>query len=256
VNTTITYEFPLNEKIRTFIRLEHLFKQFIQFSTGLSITEKRAAITCLLDIIAIFKRTDLRAEVLKELNHQSTVLKKIAKNDDVNKEKLNELLEQLERITKTLHGINGKIGLNIMQNDLLQSIVQRSSIPGGTCSFDLPEYHFWLSQDEPERLLDLESWSNPFIEIHNALDFILNFIRNSRPPKAEIASAGFFQIALDQSQQFQLIKVSVDSSINCFAEISGGKHRCNIRFMEVSKDNKRPVQSVNDIPFNLTRCLF
>jgi cell division protein ZapD len=143
-----------------------------------------------------------------------------------------------------------------MESDLFQSIAQRSSIPGGTCSFDLPEYHYWLEQDESIRLKDLQRWSSPFNDIHTAIDLILNFIRNSRSASQEVAVAGFFQISLDQSQPFQLLKVSVDKSLPCFAEISGGKHRCTIRFMEPSADDKRPAQSTDDIPFALTCCLF
>ena len=256
MNNTITYEFPLNEKIRTFIRLENLFQQFIHFSEADSVIDKRAAISCLLDIIAIFKRTDLRTEVLKELNHQATVLKKIASHEGVNTGKLHEILNQLDEISNKLYALNGKIGSHIDENELLQSIAQRSSIPGGAFSFDLPEYHHWLNQDEAVRAEDLQNWSQPFMEIHTALEFILNFIRNSRPPKQAIAEAGFFQVSLDKAQPFQLLKVTLDKSLDCFVEISGGKHRCNIRFMEPAHDGKRAKQSVNDIPFTVTRCFF
>jgi cell division protein ZapD len=256
VNNTTTYEFPLNERIRVFIRLEQLFQQFIHFSMGETISDKRAAISVLLDIMSIFRRNDLKSEVLKELDRQASVLGKIADSDGVDKEKLQNILDQLAQISKKLYAVTGKIGIDIMESDLFQSIAQRSSIPGGTCSFDLPEYHYWLEQDEAIRAKDLQHWSSPFIDIHTAIDFILNFIRNSRSASHEVAAAGFFQISLDKSQPFQLIKVSLDKSIPCFAEISGGKHRCTIRFMEPSADDNRQVQSTEDIPFTLTCCLF
>lgn len=256
MNNTITYEFPLNERIRVFIRLEQLFQQFMHFSVGESIADKRAAITVLLDIMSIFRRNDLKSEIIKELDRQAAVLNKIANSEGVDKEKLQDILDQLAGISKKLYAITGKIGINIMESDLFQSISQRSSIPGGTCSFDLPEYHYWLEQDEAIRVKDLQHWSSPFIDIHTAIDFILNFIRNSRSAKQEVAVAGFFQVSLDKSQPFQLIKVSLDKSLSCFAEISGGKHRCTIRFMEASTDDNRPKQSTHDIPFTLTCCLF
>ena len=256
MNNSITYEFPLNEKIRVFIRLEHLFNQFIHFSASPDMNDKRAAISVLLDIISIFKRSDLRSEVLKELTRQNTALKKIANSEGVNQEKLQEILNQLDDVTKKLHGLTEKMGLTNADNNLLQSIAQRSSIPGGSCSFDLPEYHYWLSQDEAYRIRDLENWFKPFKDINTAVNYILNFIRNSCNPKSETALAGFFQIDLDQKQPYQLIRLDVDKSIQCFAEISGGKHRCNIRFMQIMSDNKTPIQSVADIPFTLTRCLF
>lgn len=256
MNNAITYEFPLNEKIRVFIRLEHLFKQYKHFSASPDMTDKRAAISVLLDIMSIFKRSDIRSEVLKELTRQTGILKKIASSEGVNKEMLKDILDQLEEITKKLHGLSDKKNANQTENTLLQNIAQRSAIPGGSCSFDLPEYHYWLTQNEENRIKDLENWSRPFIDINTAISYILNFIRNSCSAEPQVATAGFFQIALDQNQPFQLIRLQIDNNIPCYAEISGGKHRCNIRFMEVSTDNKTPVQSVQDIPFSLTRCLF
>ena len=256
MNTTITYEFPLNERIRVFIRLEQLFQQFSHFLTGETVADKRAALSVLLDIMTIFRRNDLKSEILKELDRHTKVLNKIAHNQSVDPQKLEELLEQLNQISKKLYATNGKIGSQVMESDLFQSIAQRSSIPGGSCSFDLPEFHFWLEQDEPIRLKDLEHWSSPFTDIRIAIDLILNFIRNCSSPAPKFAEAGFFQFLLDTNQPHQLLRVSVDKTIPCFAEISGGKHRCTIRFMVPSSDNKRPTQSSEDIPFTLTCCTF
>jgi cell division protein ZapD len=255
VNNTITYEFPLNERIRVFIRLEQLFQQFNHFLIGPTVSDKRAAISTLLDIMSIFRRNDLKSEVLKELDRHTKVLNKIANKQTVDTQKAHDLLDQLTETSKKLYAANGKIGIHIMESDLFQSVTQRSSIPGGTCSFDLPEYHYWLEQDESTRLKDLERWSSPFTDVRNAIKLILNFIRNSDSPSQEVAVAGFFQFSLDRSQPYQLIKVSVDKSLPCFAEISGGKHRCSIRFMAPSADDKRPSQSPDDIPFALTCCL-
>ncbi len=256
MNTTITYEFPLNERIRVFIRLEQLFQQFSHFLTGETVADKRAAISALLDIITIFRRNDLKSEILKELDRHANVLNKIAHNRSVDTEKLEELLSTLKHTSKKLYATNGKIGAHVMECDLFQSIAQRSSIPGGTCSFDLPEFHYWLEQDEVIRLKDLEHWSRPFTDIRTAIDLILNFIRNCSSPTQEVAEAGFFQFLLDTHQSHQLLKVSLDKSISCFVEISGGKHRCTVRFMVPAADNKRPTQSPDNIPFALTCCLF
>jgi cell division protein ZapD len=256
VKNHITYEFPLNERIRVFIRLEQLFQEFGHFSSGPTIPDKRAAISVLLDIMSIFRRNDLKSEILKELDRHAKVLNKYADSQNVDPKQLESILNQLTETSKKLYATSGKIGIAIMESDLFQSITQRSSIPGGTCSFDLPEFHYWLEQEESIRLKDLGRWSQPFNEIHNAIALILDFIRHSNAPSEEIAEAGFFQLALDKNLPYQLIKVSMDKSLPCFAEISGGKHRCSIRFMVPSEDEQRPTQSTDDIPFSLTRCLF
>lgn len=252
MNTTITYEFPLNERIRVFIRLEQLFQQFLHFSAGATAADKRAALSVLLDIMMIFKRNDLKSEVLKELERDARILRDMQEQQEADE----EILLEFAQMSKKLHAVKGKIGINVMQSDLFQSIAQRSVIPGGTCSFDLPEYHYWLEQDEEIRLKNLQHWSSPFDDIRIAIDMILGFIRNNSSSSQEIAPAGFFQIALDKTLSYQMLKVEVDKSIPYFVEISGGKHRCSVRFMNPSVDNNRPTQSTDNIPFTLTCCLF
>lgn len=257
MNNTISYEFPLNERIRIFIRLEQLFQQFNHHLESVSVFDKRAAITVLLDIVAIFKRNDLKSEVLKELDRQATILNRIAatSNNDVNTQKLADLLAQLSEMSQNLYATTGKIGNHITDCDLFQSVTQRSTIPGGTCSFDLPEFHFWLMQDDAASFDDLAKWSRPFIAIFEAITVILNFIRNSQITTKEIAPSGFFQITLDSNLPQQLLCVDVEHNLPYFVEISGGKHRCTIRFMQPSQNKERPQQCVENVPFILTRCV-
>ncbi len=250
------YEFPLNERIRVFMRLELLFQQLNHFMQGNSVYDKRAAISILLDILMIFSRNDLKSELLKELDRHAKTLNQIANSQGVDTEKLYQILEDLNQISKKLYQANGKIGINVMESDLFQNISQRNAIPGGTCSFDLPAFHYWLEQNDAIQMADLNRWTKPFLDIRHAITLILNFIRQSNIPTQETADAGFFQLALDKSQPFQLLRVQIDNDATHFAEISGGKHRFTIRFMTPSTDNKRPSQTTENVSFMLTRCVF
>lgn len=254
---TISYEFPLNERIRIFIRLEQLFLQFNHHLQSTSIFDKRAAISILLDIVSIFKRNDLKSEVLKELDRQAGVLNRIATNSDdsVNTQKIDEILMRISEMSKNLYAKTGKIGNHIADSDLFQSITQRSTIPGGACSFDLPEFHFWLMQDDEASFADLITWGRPFMEIFDAITVILEFIRNSQITTEEVAPSGFFQITLDSNLPQQLLSVEIEKNQPYFVEISGGKHRCTIRFMQPSHNKERPKQCTENVPFSLTRCV-
>lgn len=258
MNSPIIYEFPLNERIRVFIRLEQLFYQFKHHLNSEYIADKRAAMSVLLDIIAIFKRNDLKSEILKELERQAGILSKIAQNqaDGVDTQKLQELLMQLRSTSQKIYASTGKIGNHLTDDDLFQSISQRSTIPGGTCSFDLPEFHFWLLHNEEQYLQDIHHWSAPFMEIGEAIDLALGFIRDSSFVNHEIAPAGFFQITLDTNLPNQLLRVCLEQTQPYFVEISGGKHRCTIRFMSPSQGNQRAVQCTEDVVFTLMRCVF
>lgn len=238
------------------MRLEQLFHQLDHFMAGTSIFDKRAAIDVLLEILTIFSRSDLKSELIKELDRHTKVLTQLANSQSVDAGKLRGILAELNQSSRNLYSSNGKIGIRVMESDLFQSISQRNSIPGGSCSFDLPAFHYWLEQDAAERQKDLERWTQPFTDIRTAIDLILGFIRKSTTPTRETALAGFFQLALDKSHPVQLLRVGVAAESRCFAEISGGRHRFSIRFMKPSSDENRPGQAIEDIDFELTRCMF
>lgn len=237
------------------MRLEQLFQQLDHFMEGDSVWDSRAVIATLLDILALFSRNDLKSEALKELDRHSAVLIKMTRGQqDVDRGKLDRILAKLESLSKELYGTPGKIGLSLMENDLFKSISQRSAIPGGTCSFDLPAFHYWLQLGDAQRKQDLEDWIRPFRLIRSAIDILLNFIRTCAVPSDEQARGGFFQKTLDHTLPYQLLRVSVRRSEPYFAEISGGKHRFTVRFM-IPDTAQRPVQCPQDVGFQLTCCL-
>ena len=100
MKTQTLYEFPLNERIRVFIRLEQLLLQLDHFMTGSTVFDKRAAISVLLDILMIFSRNDLKSELLKELDRHAKILTKIASSQAVDTEKLDLILNDINSISK------------------------------------------------------------------------------------------------------------------------------------------------------------
>ena len=236
------------------MRLEQLFQQADHFMQGNSIWESRTVIATLLEILTIFGRNDLKSEILKELDRHISVLNRMVNNQQIDPEKLNSVLVRLNGISSEIYSTPGKIGHTLTENELFKSISQRSTIPGGTCAFDLPAYHYWLQQDANHRKADLEQWLSPFSTMRAAIDLVLDFIRRSASPTQEDAQRGFFQKTLDHSLPYQLLRVGLARNQPYFAEISGGKHRFTVRFMTAAA-NERPTQSNKDIPFLLTCCI-
>ena len=58
------YEQPLNERMRTFMRLEFLYQQFLFSYEFDSVWATRASISSLLEIMAILTRGDVRSDAL------------------------------------------------------------------------------------------------------------------------------------------------------------------------------------------------
>ncbi|NDE00964.1 MAG: cell division protein ZapD [Gammaproteobacteria bacterium] len=66
----LVFEQPLNERMRAYLRIDFLYNQAVFHSHSKSQWGSRAAISSLLDVLAIMSRSDTRADVLKELERQ------------------------------------------------------------------------------------------------------------------------------------------------------------------------------------------
>ena len=254
MSDNIVYEQPLNERVRILLRLEFLFSSANNALQGTSELKNRDTINALLSILSVFDRTDLKQEIIKELERLISALSALENMPGVDKQALNNLLQELDTILDPLHLIKTAIGHNLRENDFLFAIRQRSSIPGGTCDFDIPAYHFWLQHISAEsRQQQLQSWLNEFSHVRAAIDIILKLIRGSTGFSPAHAQAGFYQHSLDSSQANQIIQVKIPRDTNYYPEISGGKHRFTVRFMQFNI-NQRPQQCKEDIDFSLSCC--
>jgi len=253
---TLSYELPLNERIRTLLRLEYLFAQANWGLVGESAWHTRTAVATLVDILGIVGRGDLRSELVKELDRLSSNLARLESIPGVDYDRLEYFLEECKVLAQRLHDIRGPLGTHLKGEEFLNAIMQRTGIPGGTCAFDLPSYHRWLHLPYELRNEDLRAWYSGFDAIRDAGTLILRLIRESSLPTREDVPGGeLFQRPLDRSVDYQLIRVTLPADSPCFAEISGSKHLFTVRFMEQPDASARPVQTEKDIRFELTCCV-
>jgi len=92
VSKQTIYELPLNERIRTVLRLEFLFQQALYSIRGVSIWDSRNTITSLLEIISIISRIDLRNELSKELQRQKKSIESLSSIPGINIEVLKQTI--------------------------------------------------------------------------------------------------------------------------------------------------------------------
>lgn len=250
----VIYEQPLNERIRTFLRLEFLFNEFAARLEGASSWDSRNALASLLDILNIFNRTDLKTEVMKELERQMSTLAALENAPGVDGARLSQLLDEFDVLVDRMHAMQGQIGQELRQNEFLNSIKQRISIPGGTCDFDLPGYHFWLQRPAEQRIADLRRWIKAFEPVQLSILLLLRLIRESALSSQEIAHEGFFQKMLDPNSPCLLVRVTVPADAPYYAEVSGGRHRFTLRFLEFLP-NGNTAQTSQDVSFRLACCM-
>ncbi len=253
VENAIIYEQPLNERMRTFMRLEQLFKQTAYSLRGFSIWDSRACLNGLINILDILSRGDLKNEILKELERLQSSLAALQEVQGVDREQLNSILNQIENAQHDIHDLNGQFGQQLREHELISSLRQRSTITGGDCNFDLPAYHYWLSQEPDKRIHELEAWFDSLDELQKPIILMLAILRQSVEPVELSAESGFYQHNLNPDTPVQILRIILPQDATVFPEISAGKHRFSIRFL-IPQGSDRPVQTDDTVTFGFCSC--
>jgi cell division protein ZapD len=248
----IDYEYPLNERIRTMLRLEDLYNKALAFSARPDNIDHHAALLILFEILEVASRADLKSDLLQEMERQKQVLDSLRRNPSVSEEALNKILAEIEKTSAEMLKVPGKIGQHMRDNEWLMSIKQRTGIPGGVCEFDLPSYHYWLNLDPAVRQQDLHDWLAPLLPIKDGLSIVLRVLRESGKVGRHVASQGVFQYML-AGRMAQMLRISLNRNFPCIPEISANKYAINIRFT-TQAGNQRPKVYEMDVDFELTFC--
>lgn len=248
----IEYEFPLNERVRTLLRLEGLYTRMDYFVGQPNAAEHQTALLTLFEILEVASRADLKLDLLQELERQKRILSALHDNPEISETALNSMLAEIESASSRLLDISGKVGQNLRENEWLMGIKQRACIPGGTCEFDLPSYHYWLHQDAAQRRDTILAWLAPMLPIRDGLSIILKLLREGGKVRHFIAQQGSFQ-QMQGGRVAQMLRVSLETALPCIPEVSANKYVLNIRFVAADYAAKSALFT-QDVPFNLTFC--
>jgi len=248
------YEQPLNERMRTFLRLEFLYQQILYNSEIESDFATRASISTLLEVLAILCRGDTRSEVHKELDHQLSALQQFQSQPGVDTRRLDTLTHNLVVSREQIARIGTGFLQSLKDSEFLNAIKNRSAIPGGTCEFDLPEYSHWLRQSYERRQQDLKLWIDDIRPLCDAVAEVMWLIRESAAAEDKLAINGMYQHNMQKDVCCRLLRVSLAEDSRLFPEISGSQHRFTVRFLEWSTVDRRAVQTGQDVPFQLSIC--
>ena len=250
----LIFEQPLNERMRTFLRLDFLYSQALFHNEGGSQWGSRAAMSSLIDILAIITRADVRSDVLKDLERQLTALTEFQSKPGVDVNRLKTLMTNLTRLRTDLVSASSSFLQPLRDSEFLSAIKHRSAIPGGTCEFDLPDYYYWLSQPEEARGRAFNQWLGLLRPLCDAVAELLWLTRQNGRTRQEVAQGGTFTITFDRDNPLQLLRISLPASAGLYPEISGSHYRCNVRFLTWNGLSSRPTQTEADVPFVLSCC--
>ena len=249
----ILYEYPFNERLRTYLRLEQLFRRLGELIPRQHPLDHHFALVTIFEIMDVAARADLKSDVLKDIEKHKHQLDSYRGNPSISEAALDAVVAQLDHCFTALNQQTGKSGHALTENDWLMSIRSRMGIPGGTCGFDLPSYYAWQHHAPEVRQQALEDWASSLAPLAESLYLLLKLLRDSGTPQKIAAQEGHFQQNLPSGRTFQLLRLRIDSGLGLIPEISGNRLMASVRLMRQDADGKLHIAR-EDAPFEMTLC--
>ncbi|SFN17551.1 cell division protein ZapD [Izhakiella capsodis] len=233
MTTMVLFEHPLNEKIRTWLRIEFLLQQLHHCRTINDHLTAMAFFRNVADLLDVFERGELRTEIIKELDRQQHKLQAWIGVPGADTEVISALIEKLIQQHARLMAAP-RIGQLLREDRLIALVRQRLSIPGGCCSFDLPTLHVWLHLAQESRDTQTERWLASLEPLRDALTLVLDLIRQSGVFHHQSSLNGFYQ---DNAEGADLLRLKLTLEDALYPQISGHKSRYAIRFMPLNNEH-------------------
>lgn len=249
----LLYEFPFNESVRTLLRVEHLFDRLDQLVQRDAALDHHFALATLFEIVELALRTDIKGELMKELDRQRAQYNAYRGNPAVSQGALDEVCGQLDRAFGDLNALQGKPGAQLFAHEMLNGLKSRLGIPGGTCQFDLPTYHAWQQGSAAQRRQDLLQWMAPVRPLAQAVALLLSLLRESGVPHKVAAQHGQFQQSLNSHKPHQLLRLRIAQDLGLVPEISGHRLMVSIRLLRADAEGRYKLAH-EDVPLELSLC--
>lgn len=247
------YEFPFNERIRTLLRLEDLFKKVLFHVKAIDEYNHHYALILLLQMLDLIERTDIKLDIVHELDRQIVCMQNLLGNPNIATDVLTKTLAETQASAAKLRTESSKIGQSLRDNEWLMGIKKRTSIPGGVCQFDLPSYHYWLNQTPEKRNNDFDIWLHQLLPMYECIKIILHILRASGIEKSYQAKQGVYEKMLTGTKPMQLLQIEVLGNCPYFPGISANKYAINVHFYNIDFNNKS-TRCDDDIDFKMILC--
>lgn len=249
----IIYEQPMNELMRSCLRLEFLFKRIDYCLANFSIDESTEIIMDnLIDLLNLLERPDLKSKLAQEFHRHVISFSRLLPLPQVNQTTLQKILKQLEQQANFFLQAQGKVAQTLKDDAFITHIRGHFNYPGD-CYIDSPMYVYWLNKKPDVREKQIHTWIDSLTQIRSAIDVLLQITRESTDLKQAQAIDGFYHQNLTPDVPCQLIRVGIAKHHALYPEVSAGKHRMSIRFV-LADTLPNPKQAEQQFPFYLACC--
>lgn len=246
-----TYEFPLSEKVRNYLRLEHLFQQLDASLPADSNFKEIQFFQILFTITDMIERLDLRADFLRDLEQQEKNLRHWSAHPNVDVTALSSALESIKALSKNIKHTN-KFVAKLKDDKFLSVVRQRFITSCGATSFDLPSFYCWIGQPAKYRDKDRKEWLSQIKVVRDTVYLLLSFLREGGRYEHVESKNGYFQG--NSNDKNELVRIKCDASTGIYPVLSGNTYRYGIKFMRLVPEQDSASSVTDKIEFDIARC--
>jgi cell division protein ZapD len=233
------------------MRVEFISKRLNYFLELDDSWTTRSIIHGLIEIYSILSRTDVRREVITDLDRYIYEMRKYRDSPLADEDRARELQQDLESLKVTIENSGSDYLKPLRDNEFLNSLLHRQTLPGGKAEFDMPKYKFWL--DSGRTKSDIDQWVGVIKPVCSSIDKLLWMIRESTEAISTVAVGGFYNHQISKNHQISLVRIFLNEN-TIYPEISGGKHLISIRFFNWGDSEENWSQTKENINFRISLC--
>lgn len=201
----IAYEHPLEEKTRVYLRIEALLLQVEAGVDDVDRVRYPLFFGGLFNLLDLLERTDVRADLIKDLERREGRLQGYIDHPAVDQEALRAIHGELQRVLQALCE-GHKFGYALRENRFLANVRQRMGVMGGQCHNELPELKHWLQQSAAARSEQARVWFEQLSVLQHALQVELKMLREQAEFQSLVAENGSWQ-SNDEKLSLSLIHI-------------------------------------------------
>jgi cell division protein ZapD len=251
----ITFEFPLNERIRRLLRIEEIYQKFEHQLKNTHDYFEFSCFNTLFEIVQLVSRSDLKIDFLQELERQEKKQSVLLDHQVLKEGQLDpkEIISMIQVARKKLENIDVKPGFNFNNNLFLEEVKKRISSPGGLLDVDFPSFRNWsIQKTRKSKLEDFKTWAQPLMVFRDAASVILLILRNQCQVESIKAKEGKHQQTIDPLKTYDLIRLELENALNIYPEISANKYTVNVFFNQLNEElKKEPVKANLEFKYNI-----
>ena len=231
------YEYPLQERFRTYLRLEHSFSA-LHSALTLATDAPLSFFNTLFATQELIERNDIKTELAKDLELQRTAMERWQNHPQIDQNALQGALQSITMASENLQQINRALR-QLKDDRFLGSIRSRMIQPGITGLFELPQLQRWLSQPVDQQQAHRQHWYEAVQPLAAAIQLQLELTRQQGEFSDTIARNGFWQ---ESCEPLALLRIRMPADSPYYPIVSGHRQRFTLRFMAL------PSSTLSDDP--------